>query len=178
MTPPNGAKNGRRAPLCGDYGGVGLDGQPCGHKAGTGRRGAKPGLCAMHNEVADANRQAAKKAFLEKLGTGTIAVKAAAEAVGKDQATIWKWRQTDLEFDALVRAAIEGSDKIRVSMVEDSLFARVVAGKASPAETIFFLVNRGGGRWRHIQTVRHEGGEDGKGLTVRVIREDAVAVSD
>lgn len=122
----------------------------------------------------DAKVQADKKAFLEELSKGTVAMNAAAQKVGRDQATIWRWRKADAEFDAAVVAARDTSDDVRVAMAEDSLFARIVSGKASPAETIFFLVNRGKGRWRHIQTIQHADADGGKlpPVTVRVVREE------
>jgi hypothetical protein len=64
-------------------------------------------------------------------------------------------------FDAAVREAITRSNQIRTAIAEDALFARIVSRRASPAETIFFLVNRSEGRWRHVPTIRHTGPQGG-----------------
>lgn len=105
-------------------------------------------MCKEHGAQAAATLQENKKRFLDALKEGTVAVREAARRAGVDPATIWRWRQQDSEFHAAVDEATEDADRVRVSMVEDSLFARVVGGRASAAETIFFLVNRAPDRWR------------------------------
>lgn len=138
---------------CGDLGGVGADGQPCSHAAGWGTEAPGSGLCSEHNETAVATMQAHKKRFLELLSSGEVSLRRACQEINRDPATIYRWRRVDAEFDSQVSAAQDASDTIRVGLVEDSVFARIIAGKASPAETIFFLKNRAPERWRDRQEV-------------------------
>jgi hypothetical protein len=154
------ATNGHVAPTCGDNGGLGLQGQVCTREAGWGTEHRGTGRCQAHDDVAEAERQALKSRFLEDFRTGRVSREKAAQGIGVGATQVWRWRQADAAFDAAVKQAEQESDQQRVGMVEDSMFGRIVAGKASPAETIFFLVNRGGGRWRHIQTIQHTGGND------------------
>lgn len=101
--------------------------------------------------------KADKKRFVELLRSGDHPIVSACAQIGKAPVTIWRWRQADLAFDAEVTVAQQDSDRIRVGNVEDGLYARILKGKAAPAETIFFLVNRSNGRWRHIQRIEHTG---------------------
>ena len=156
----------KKKTLCGHYGGKRLDGKPCTRQAGWGTR-KKTGRCKDHDESAEAKRQAHKKAFLESVESGTVSMAKAAQDVGVDQATIWKWRQADEEFDKAVATAKANSDRVRVEIVEDSLFKRIVDGDAAAAETIFFLTNRSPDRWKHRQTLEHTG-PGGQPLSVHV----------
>lgn len=171
------ATNGHVAPTCGDLGGLGLQGDLCTREAGWGTDHRGKGRCQDHDEAAEAAKQALKTRFVEEFRTGRVSRTKAAESIGVGATQVWRWRVADPAFDAMVKQAEQESDTQRVGMVEDSMFARIVAGKASPAETIFFLVNRSGGRWRHIQTIQHAG-EGGGAMVVRVIREAAVSASD
>jgi hypothetical protein len=103
-----------------------------------------------------------KKGLLEELSKGTVSLQAAARSIGRDPRTVYRWRAADPEFDAQVRAAAEESDKVRVALVEDSYFARLVSGKASAAEMIFFLTNRDPERWKHWNHRKAEGSGRGR----------------
>jgi hypothetical protein len=138
-----------------------MDGAPCRHRAGWGTDTPGQGRCAEHDAAADARAQEQKKAFLERLRTGEVAMKSAAAAVGVDQSTIWRWRQEDEAFDAAVLTARASADAIRVGMVEDSLFRRIVLGEAAAAEVIFWLKNRAPDRWRDRQHIEHTGPGEG-----------------
>jgi hypothetical protein len=147
-------------PTCGDYGGKTLKKEKCTHEPGWGTDHEGQGRCKEHDFATEATLQALKKKFLEYFGTGEVALVAAAKKVGVGPSQIWRYRQADPTFDQQVKAIQHASDSIRLALVEDSLFSRVVASTASPAEVIFFLVNRGGGRWRHVQRIEHVGDPD------------------
>ena len=171
------ATNGHVAPTCGDLGGLGLQGQPCVREAGWGTPHRGKGRCQDHDEAAEAARQELKRRFVEDFRSGRVSREKAAQNIDVGATQVWRWQVADPAFAAAVKEAEQESDRHRVAMVEDSMFARIVAGKASPAETIFFLVNRGQGRWRHIQTIQHTGPSDGA-LVVRVVREDPTVAID
>ena len=96
---------------------------------------------------------------------------AASTQAGASRVTVWRWRRDDPEFDSAVSALTDGIDDQRVRMVEESMFARIVKGEATAAETIFYLVNRGRGRWRHVQkiNVEHSGPDGGPIKTEQTI---------
>jgi hypothetical protein len=143
---------------CGDSGGLGLSGKRCNHAAGFGTPHAGRGRCRKHDQVSDATMQCLKKAFIEHLEETSF--RQACKAVNRDPATIWRWRKFDREFDAALCERRRLRDELNVAEVEDTLVRRCITGKSSAAETIFFLVNRGGGRWRHVQRVEHVGQAD------------------
>ena len=139
---------------CGDFGGVGRSGSPCGRRV-------KEGMCASHNKAGAAEAAARKVAFFEEYSTGLVSLKAAAEKAGAAAVTVWRWRQEDPAFNEALSALQANIDDIRLTMVEDSLVARCLKPDAPPALVIFYLVNRSGGRWRHIQRHEHTGPEGG-----------------
>jgi hypothetical protein len=123
------------------------------------RRGRKPTpIKAGANEM---NRL--KKAFVDELRKGTVSLQSAANSIGREPITIWRWRRADPGFDAEVLSAVEDSDSVRVGMVEDSYFARLVSGNVSAAEVIFYLANRAPERWKHVSRHEHTG-KDGAPL--------------
>jgi hypothetical protein len=73
----------------------------------------------------------------------------AAREIKRDPATIWKWRQADSAFDAQVRRYCEDNEDARVAAVEETLYCRIVGGKAAGTEIIFYLTNRARTRWRN-----------------------------
>lgn len=151
---------------CGDFGGRKLDGSLCTRKAAWGIKEKTEGPCRDHTAAAEAKLAADKERFLEQLSKGTVSLTAAARDIGKDQATVWRWRQADPDFDADVKEALHERDQIRVELVEDSLFKRLVAGTAAAAEMVFFLANRAPHRWRHVQHIQLTG-KDGAPFALR-----------
>lgn len=132
------------------------NGGKCKRKAGWGTK-ANNGRCRDHAVEADAKRQGLKKQFVAALEKGTNSMRAIARWLGYDQSTVWHWRQADAEFDKAVFKAQTTADGLRVTMVEDSLFKRLVSGKATGLELVFFLANRAPHRWRHVQRMEHTG---------------------
>ncbi len=134
---------------CGDFGGEGRDGKPCGRRV-------KDGLCRSHSEAGAAETGVKKAAFLEEYSKGTPSLKAAAETCGAAAVTVWRWRQEDEEFNAALTAVQANLDKIRLNMVEDTLVERCLKPDTPAALVIFYLVNRSDGRWRNVQQVQQQ----------------------
>lgn len=147
---------------CGDYGGIGRGGAPCGRKAGWGTTHPGKGPCKSHSDEAAEKRNALKKAVLDELEDPAKNLRAVVREIGISEATLWRWRDADSEFDVAVTEALAVRDEMRVKLVEESLFARCVTNAASAAERIFFLVNRAPHRWRSVNRVepQEEGAED------------------
>ena len=143
-------KAGKSPKKCGDFGGIARGGGPCGRRV-------KDGRCDAHSEEASAELGEAKEEFLRQFGTGIVSIQAAGLAVDKSPATLWRMRQDDPDFDRAVLAIQEDVDDIRLGMVEDAVFKRIIEGTASGVLTIFYLINRGKGRWKHVQHIEHSG---------------------
>lgn len=110
-----------------------------------------------------------KKTFLDRIQEGTHSLSSAAADIKKSPSTVWRWRVADSEFDKAVVAAYQTADSGRAMLVEDTLFRRLIEGKASPVEMIFYLKNRAPDRWRDVQ--RRE-------LTARVEVDDVTDARD
>lgn len=139
---------------CGDAGGVSRNGKACGIKTSPGDK------CPAHRDTAEATRQLQKSRVIEIMGAGKRLIEAARE-IGRDPATLYKWRMNDPEFDAEVAALVEENEEARVKAVEETLYDRIMSGEASDTLAIFFLTNRARDRWknRHSKEVL---GADGK----------------
>lgn len=146
---------------CGDFGGVSEDtGAPCIQIAGWGTATLGAGCCKNHDAAAIAQIVAHKKTIIDRFGSGVVSMVKAAAECGIHVSTIFRWRQLDAEFDNHFLGAQQRSDRSRVLMVEDSMFARSVGGKAHAAETIFFLKNRDPERWKDRREVTGADGRD------------------
>ena len=137
---------------CGDFGGKGRNGKPCGRKVVDGK-------CPSHDDEAAADVARKKVVFLEVYSTGICSLKGAAEKAGASAVTVWRWREEDKPFDEALSALQANIDDIRNQLVEDSLVARCLKDSCPPALVIFYLVNRSRGRWRHVQRHEHTGPE-------------------
>lgn len=144
----------RTAKTCGHYGGVTASGKPC-------RRKVIDGRCSLHSEVASATLQRLKKRALERLESGTASLADASSEIGVDPATVWRWRQSDAEFDQGVREAISLSDRVRTTIIEDGLFEKLAAGRGGAAEYYLWLTNRDPERWKHQNRLEVSGPEGG-----------------
>jgi hypothetical protein len=147
-----------RLQTCGDNGGLSLNGTACNHAAGFGTPHPGEGRCRKHDKVSDAIVQALKKTFTQRLEETSF--RQACKAVDRNPTTIWRWRKADHEFDIAMTQARRMRDELDVAEVEQTLVRRCIAGTATSAETIFFLVNRSAGRWRHVQRIEHAGDPD------------------
>lgn len=134
---------------CGDFGGRSIKtGKPCQRYAlGNVAR------CASHTVDEVGLREERKAKFLEAF-PDMPTITEAAKAIGLSMVQLWRWRKDDADFDAAVTKLTEDAPDVRNQMVEDSMFRRIVEDRATAAETIFWLVNRGRGRWKHVSHVR------------------------
>jgi len=135
--------------ICGDFGGKKSDGSPCGRRV-------KEGRCRSHTDQAD-ELLASRKRTVLKVYEDTPLLTVAAQAAGISTVTLWRMRKDDPEFDAAIQVLEEVAPNARRQMVEDTMFTRIVKGKATGAETIFWLINdsrrRGDGRWKDVKQV-------------------------
>jgi hypothetical protein len=152
-----GEADGKRAATCGDAGGVTLEGGPCSRPAGWGT-GRTEGVCKYHLPGAVASVAERKQRFIEQLqGDARITLTEAARRAGVgDPSTVFRWRKADDVFDAIVAEAMETREAAQLALVEDSVVTRIIEGRADTGLTVFYLVNRGRGRWRDVRTVRLE----------------------
>jgi transposase-like protein len=105
----------------------------------------------MTNET----REAIKAKFVGLYQTTAISMGRAARQVGVSRVTIWRWRADDVVFDRAVADSQQRQDDLRLALIEDTMFERIAKGRATAAETIFWLVNRSRGRWKHLATIQH-----------------------
>lgn len=131
---------------CGDNGGKKANGGPCGRRV-------KEGRCRDHQESAEQENQDQKERFLELLATGDHSKTTAAEEIGVSRVTAWRWEQSDPDFKADVAGLLEVVDDIRMDQVEHSTFKRILSGSAPASLHIFWMINRGGGRWRDVRHI-------------------------
>ncbi len=91
-----------------------------------------------------------KEAYLQSLENGTTRVEAA-EAAGVCTTTVWNWRQRDEEFAKAEQAVLES----RITVVEDALYKNAIGGygKSNTIAQIFWLKNRGKGKWTDKQEI-------------------------
>ncbi|GAI65659.1 unnamed protein product [marine sediment metagenome] len=98
----------------------------------------------MSNKINIINEKKIKKAYIQSLKNGTTRVEAR-EAADVAEGTIWNWRKKDEEFAKAEKEALES----RIEIVEDALYSEAKgAGRGSIIAKIFWLKNRGKGRWR------------------------------
>lgn len=134
-------------PLCGDFGGLNADGAPCGRKVTSGP-------CRFH--TSDASKEIAEKKaqVIEEYGSVPV-LELACRTAEVGRTTVFRWRQLDPEFDRQIREIEDRAPATRRQMVEETLFVRIVRGKAAAAETIFWLINdsrrQKDGRWQDVK---------------------------
>lgn len=129
-----------------------------GHRRTVPRRTPRP-VGTANPDVA--MLESLKKTFLDRIQEGTHSLSSAAAVIQKSPSTVWRWRVADSEFDKAVVAAYQTADSVRATLVEDTLFRRLVEGKASPVEMIFYLKNRAPDRWRDVNRTEVTGANGG-----------------
>ena len=87
----------------------------------------------------------ARELYLEKLKEGLTRTEAA-EAIGLDRHTVWRYRMAHPAYDKLVSQAERGA----VEIIEDALFKSAKEGNVKAIE--IFLYNRAGDRWTDKRT--------------------------
>ena len=76
----------------------------------------------------------------------------------KSPDTLFRWRKPKgSRIDRYIIACQERSQERRDDAVEDKQFDRLIKGEASPAEYIFYLVNRRPKKWQNNYRVEHSG---------------------
>lgn len=101
------------------------------------------------DDLALADPAVAKRAYLALMRSIAIQEADAAAQVGWSARTIRQWAHDDPEFGRARAAAQTAQRRIRVGLVEDSLFVRILRGQASAACEIFWLKANGGPRWKY-----------------------------
>ena len=95
----------------------------------------------MKDKSIESRKIKQKETFLESLKRGTTITKAS-DAAGIDYSTVWLWRKKSKSFNNKVLAVLEG----RTQIVEDALYMNAI--KNNVVAQIFWLKNRGKGRWK------------------------------
>jgi hypothetical protein len=149
------ARDGVRAPAydpnltCGEYGGRTHAGKPCPRPAGWQNEDVTDPGCRQHSRVARLEMEAKKGRAIE-IVQDVHNIRAVATEIGVAVRTIFEWRRSDPEFKETFDGIWQTRDKALAAEVEDKVFDRIMADKASPAETIFFLKNRDPDRWKDV----------------------------
>lgn len=124
-------------------------GEPCAKNAGWGTDHPGEGYCKYHEErTVEALKQQYVEIYRDLMTYHDTSV---ALKLGPDR--VYTWRRSDPEFRAALDALEPTMEERRLRVVEDSLFRKCRDGTAGAAEMVFFLVNRGGGRWRDVRHV-------------------------
>ena len=91
-----------------------------------------------------------KRAYVESLKNGTTRQEAA-DAAGVDRSTLWQWAKDDQVFAKAIEIALES----RITVVEDALYrdATSESGNQRTIAKIFWLKNRGRGKWKDKQDI-------------------------
>lgn len=102
-----------------------------------------------------------KRAYIQSLKNGTTRKKAY-EAAGVTSTTIWEWEKQDEQFAKDVETALDS----RIKIVEDALLNNAVGkgeytnkegkkiiDRGNVIAQIFYLKNRGKGKWRDKQDI-------------------------
>ncbi|MHA1395784.1 MAG: hypothetical protein ACTSRZ_19965 [Promethearchaeota archaeon] len=93
------------------------------------------------DNVNNVNKKRQKEAFLESLRNG-ISIRKACKYASITEMTIWRWRKRSKAFDEEVLSILDS----RTQTVEDALFMNALKGNVTAQ--IFWLKNRGKGRWK------------------------------
>ena len=144
---------------CGDYGGLTRSGI-CTRPAGWGTDHKRKGRCKAHDEPEAEKVKDHKYRFLEAYEDQPKTFRRAAQEAGVGDATIWRWRRDDPEFDKACEEAKPIQANVRLAMLEDSSFQQCIKGTAPGSLIMFTMVNLAiqAGRsndWRHLQQIVH-----------------------
>ena len=93
------------------------------------------------DNVNNVNKKQQKEAFLKSLRNG-VSIRKACKYAGITEMTIWRWRKRSKAFDEEVLSILDS----RTQTVEDALFMNALKGNVTAQ--IFWLKNRGKGRWK------------------------------
>lgn len=91
--------------------------------------------------------------FLEFIETGHT-ITSACEELGITRTAYYLWRHRNEEFRRDADLALIS----QISVVEDALFKKALGGNVTAQ--IFYLINRGGGKWQHCSRVYHSASQE------------------
>ena len=112
------------------------------------------------------SRQKKKKLFINLVANGNTIVNIC-DAMDIDTSTYRKARAKDPEF----AEEVDDAKKIRLDLVEDALFVSAMSGNVLAQK--FYLVNRGGGKWKELSHYNMEGKFDHDvEVEIRLVDED------
>ena len=140
-------------------GGKKQDGRKCQRVPGWGTKHKGKGHCVDHDAVKAEKVEGYKKGLVDKLQADPkLTIYQACKDAGTSMTTAWRARQTDKQFDKQMTALLAERFELQLQMVEDSLVARILSGKAAASETIFWLLNNSGGKYRDRRELTGPGG--------------------
>jgi len=90
-----------------------------------------------------------KKQFLEQFKKNYGFICKTCEQIGINRITYQRWMKSDKEF----AEQVNNINNYVLELVEGELIKQVIGGNVTA--TIFYLVNRGNGKWVNIQKVEH-----------------------
>ncbi len=76
--------------------------------------------------------------------------------------TIKTWREKHPRLDRYFKKLMHRRDDNILRKIETSLEGRLIDGKASAAELIFYLCNRASQRWKNSYKIEHSGKIEGR----------------
>ena len=88
-------------------------------------------------------------AFLELFSTVAITVRSAARAIGLSERVIYQRIHDSPALHKQYEATKRKQNRLRLGEVEDAVFQQIIAGKAAPGVTIFWLKRFGGVEWHN-----------------------------
>ncbi len=138
------------------------DGAPCTQPAGKGTAHKGTGPCFNHEPAVLDKREEKKKLALEIMRSDPLCqVQRVAAMCGVSIATFYQYRNEDPDFDALFTELKLAGDRLKVSVIEDTMLARCMDDRAKPVERIFVLCNLARDRWQHVNRLELTGAGGG-----------------
>lgn len=143
---------------CGDFGGrKRKTNEPCTRKPGWGVKGEDTGPCKDHLKSKAEKENRLKERYVELVGERAYSFKAAQKELEVSATKVWRMRQEDPEFDRAVSQAWKAADRKRLEAVEARYYDDLLDGNVASSALIFYLVNRGQGRWKDVKRVEYSG---------------------
>jgi len=88
-------------------------------------------------------------AFLELFSAVAMTMRGAARAIGISTRVLYQRIHDSPELREQYQAAKRKQNRLRLGEVEDAVFQQIIAGKAAPGVTIFWLKRFGGVEWHN-----------------------------
>ena len=88
-------------------------------------------------------------AFLELFSTVAMTMRGAARTIGISTRVLYQRIHDSSELREQYQAAKRKQNQLRLGEVEDAVFQQIIAGKAAPGITIFWLKRFGGVEWHN-----------------------------